>query len=111
MDANSAIIWTEKIMFKRRPARELELPPMAASNAQAFEVLRAWTAPGEAQEVVLKTTWKNPGTWGLMLADIARHAANAYANEGHDREEALRQIRQMMNAEFADPTDEPRKVS
>jgi hypothetical protein len=77
-------------MFKKILARELKLPPMAVANAQAFEVLRAWTAPGEAQEVVLKTTRKNPGTWGLMLADIARRAANAYANEGHDREEALR---------------------
>lgn len=46
-----------------------------------------------------------------MLANIARHAANAYANEGHDREEVLRHIRQMVDAEFADPTDEPRQIS
>lgn len=80
---------------------------MATSNAQSFEVLRVWTAAGQTQEVVLKTTWKNPATWGLMLADVARHAANSYANEGHDRAETLAQIRQMMDAEFSDPTDEP----
>jgi hypothetical protein len=60
--------------------------------------------------VVLKTTWKDPATWGLMLADIARHAANAYANEGHDRAEVLAKIRQLMDAEFSDPTDEPVQI-
>lgn len=98
-------------MFRKKLSRELGLPPMATSNAKSVEVLRVWAAPGDAQEVVLKSTWKNPATWGLMLADIARHAANVYANEGHDREEALQQIRQMMNAEFAEPTDEPRQLS
>jgi hypothetical protein len=97
-------------MFKKKPSRELELPPIANNNAQSFEVLRVWTAPGQTQEVVLKTTWKNPATWGLMLADIARHAANAYANEGHDRAEALAQIRQLMDAEFSKPTDEPVQI-
>jgi hypothetical protein len=97
-------------MFGKKSSSELELPPIAKSNAQSFEVLRVWTAPGQTQEVVLKTTWKNPGTWGLMLADIARHAANAYANEGHDRADALAQIRQLMDAEFSDPTDEPVQI-
>jgi hypothetical protein len=97
-------------MFKKKSSRELELPPIATSNGQSFEVLRVWTAPGHTQEVVLKTTWKDPATWGLMLADIARHAANAYANEGHDRAEVLAQIRQLMDAEFSDPTDEPIQI-
>ena len=83
---------------------------MATSNGQSFEVLRVWTAPGHTQEVVLKTTWKDPATWGLMLADIARHAANAYANEGHDRAEVLAKIRQLIDAEFSDPTDEPIQI-
>ena len=94
----------------KKSSSELELPPMAKSNSQSFEVLRVWVAPGQAQEVVLKTTWKDPGTWGMMLADIARHAANAYANEGHDRTEVLAQIRQLMDAEFTDPTDEPSQI-
>ena len=68
---------------------------MATSNGESFEVLRVWTAPGQTQEVVLKTTWKNPATWGLMLADTARHAANAYANEGHDRWRRLRGVKSL----------------
>lgn len=97
-------------MFQRRNSRELAPPPVAKSNSNAVEVLRVWAAPGEQQEIALKTTWKDPGAWGLMLADIARHAANAYANEGWDRSEVLGRIRQMQDAELANPTDEPRQL-
>jgi hypothetical protein len=43
----------------------------------------------------------------LLLADIARHAAKAYADEGHNADEVLARIQQLMNAEFSRPTDEP----
>jgi len=73
-------------MFRKKPARELEVPPIAISNAQAAEVLRVWAAPGQPQKVTLRTTWEDAGAWGLVLADVARHAANAYANEGRIRQ-------------------------
>jgi len=97
-------------MFGRKVTRELELPPIASANSKSVEVLRVWAAPGEPQQLVLKTTWKEPGAWGLMLADIARHAANAYANEGRDRTEVLARIREMLDAEFLAPTDEPQQL-
>ncbi|HTP70430.1 MAG TPA: DUF5076 domain-containing protein [Dongiaceae bacterium] len=78
-----------------------------ASNPQAVEVLRVWAAPGQPQQLPLRTTWKDADVWGLLLVDIARHAAKAYANEGHDPDEVLAKIRQLMNAEFSHPTDEP----
>ena len=64
-------------MFGKKPIRELEPPPIANTNSQAVEVLRVWAAPGHPQQLKLKTTWKDAGAWGLLLADIARHAANA----------------------------------
>ena len=67
-------------------------------------------ASGQAQEVVLKTTWQDAGAWGLMLAEFARHAANAYEGEGHNRSEVLARIRQLFGEEFADPTDEPVEI-
>jgi len=97
-------------MFGRKVTRELELPPIASANSKSVEVLRVRAAPGEPQQLVLKTTWKEPGAWGLMLADIARHAANAYANEGRDRTEVLARIREMLDAEFSAPTDEPQQL-
>jgi len=57
--------------------------------------------------LTLRTTWKDAGAWGLLLADIARHAAKAYANKGQNAAEVLARIQQLMNAEFSGPTDEP----
>ncbi len=94
-------------VFKRKPMRELEPPPIASSNSQASEVLRVWAAPGQPQQLTLKTTWKDSGAWGLLLADIARHAATAYANEGHNPTDVLARIRQLMDSEFSGPTDTP----
>lgn len=48
--------------------------------------------------------------WGLLLADIAQHAANAYANEGIDRNEALLRIYAMLDAERSSPTDTPQEL-
>ena len=97
-------------MFKKKITRELELPPVATSTNDSVEVLRVWAAPGQPQQIVLKTTWNDAGAWGLLLADVARHAANAYANEGQDRNQVLKRIRQLLDAEFAESTDEPIRI-
>jgi hypothetical protein len=54
--------------------------------------------------------WQEPGAWGLLLADVARHAAKAYANEGRDEAEVLVRIRQFLDAELASPTDTPLQI-
>ena len=44
--------------------------------------------------------------WGLLLVDVARHAARAYSRESeYTEEEALRRILDMFEAEIARPTD------
>ena len=63
-------------MWGKRPTQNtLEPPPIAQANANAVEVLRVWAAPGSPQQLALRTTWQDAGAWGLMLVDIARHAA------------------------------------
>jgi len=94
-------------VFKKTPKRDLEPPPIASSNSQAVEILRVWAAPGQPKQLTLRTTWKDAGAWGLLLADIARHAANAYANEGQNSAEVLARTQQLLNAEFSQPTDKP----
>lgn len=94
-------------MFEKKRRRDLEPPPIASSNSQAVEVLRVWAAPGQPQQLTLRTMWKDAGAWGLLLVDIARHAAKAYANEGHNATEVLARIQQLMDAEFSHPTDQP----
>lgn len=99
-------------MFGRRQHKnELDAPPIAASDKGAVEVLRVWASPGKPQELTLRTTWKEPAAWGLLLADVARHAANAYAAEGHDRDEVLARITAMFQAEWDHPTDLPKDMT
>ena len=97
-------------MFGKKPKGELEVPPIATSNSQAVEVLRVWAIPGQPQQLTLRITWKDAGAWGLLLADVARHAANAYENEGQNRAEVLARIRQLLDAEFSRPTDNPIQI-
>jgi len=95
---------------KRKSSSELTPPPLANMHAEATEVMRIWTAPGEGPHVTLRTTWEDPAAWGVMLVDVARHAANAYAKEGWKRAEALAQIKALFDAEWASPTDEAREI-
>ena len=90
--------------------RILEPPPMA-ERADAVEILRIWASPGNPQELTLRTAWQDPGAWGLVLVDIARHVARAYAREGHDEQDALDRIRDLFDAEWEDPTDVPPGVA
>jgi hypothetical protein len=77
---------------------------MANSIPNATEVLRVWSAPSCNQQFVLRTSWEDPGAWGLLLVDIARHAAQAYAREGQDPGQVLDRIRALFDAEWNSPT-------
>lgn len=97
----------------KRQARpnDLEPPPIASGNPNAVELLRVWSAPGDPAQLTLRTTWKDPGAWGLLLVDIARHAAQAYEREGRDGAEALSRIRELFDAEWSSPTDVPEDLT
>jgi hypothetical protein len=95
-------------MFGRRKHNQnLDPPPVATSNPEAVEILRVWAAPGSPQQLTLRTCWEDPGAWGLLLADVARHAAQAYEREGQDAEQVLRRILELFDAEWSSPTDDP----
>jgi Domain of unknown function (DUF5076) len=95
---------------KRQNSNSLEAPPIANAHSNAVEVLRVWAAPGQPQQLTLRTTWNDAGAWGLLLADVARHAANAYGNEGADPNVVLARIRELFDAEMSSPTDTPRQL-
>jgi hypothetical protein len=79
----------------------LSIPPAAEEDPNSIEIARIWAAGGK-QHVTMQTgLWKDPGAWGLMLVDLARHAANAYyQTEGRDRDEVLRRIKAGFDAEW-----------
>ena len=83
----------------------LAIPPGARADAESVEVLRAWIAD-EGLHVSLLQAFPDPETWGLLLVDVARHAARAFANEKLCAEdEALQRIRSILDAEWDAPTD------
>jgi hypothetical protein len=93
------------MLGKTSTQNTLEPPPIAEARSSAVEVLRVWAAPGSPQQLTLRTAWKDPGAWGVMLVDIARQAAQAYANQGQDPEIALARIRELFDAEWSQPID------
>jgi hypothetical protein len=99
------------VFGKRATIGELPPPPATAAVSDAIEVLRVWAAPGKPVHVALRTTWKDPAAWGLMLVDLARHAAQAYERDGHNRDEVLARIRAGLDAEWTSPTDSPKDVT
>ena len=50
--------------------------------------------------------WKDPQAWGIVLADLAGHVANAYKQAlGLNRGETMRKITELLVAELTNPTD------
>ena len=92
---------------KPRNGKQLPPPPIAEVDSEAVEVLRVSAVPGKPQQLTLRTTWKDAGAWGLMLVDIAKHVAKAYAKEGQDPAVVLARIREIFDAEWSAPTDAP----
>jgi hypothetical protein len=86
----------------------LDVPNAARLDHSSFEVLRVWIAEG-GQHVTLRIgDWDDPAAWGIMLADVARHVANAYhQKKGLDRTASLERIKAGLYVEFESPTDEP----
>jgi hypothetical protein len=86
-------------------ANELPVPGAAFGDPTAQEMLRAWSIGGGLQ-VSLQRNFEDPGIWGLLLTDIARHAARVYAREtDYSEEDALKRIKDLFEAEMAKPTD------
>jgi len=68
-------------------------------------VLRAFVIDG-GLSIAFTRAFEEPDMWGLLLVDIARHAARAYSREsGYTEDEALTRIVDMFEAEIARPTD------
>jgi hypothetical protein len=85
--------------------KEQPLPPDVMDREDAVEVLRAFVVDG-GLSIAFQRAFEEPDMWGLLLVDIARHAARAYARESDITEdEALERIVDMFDSEIERPTD------
>ena len=82
----------------------LHIPPTALEQG-GVEVLRA-AVVGGGLHVSLRRAFDDPQAWGMLIADVARHAARIFATETKlTEEEALERIRAMFDTEMNAPTD------
>jgi hypothetical protein len=87
-----------------RKFEALHAPPDALEKG-GVEVLRASVVDG-AVSIALRRAFDDPFTWGVLLVDLARHAARIYAMETDlSEEEAMAEIRAGIEAELDNPTD------
>lgn len=87
-----------------RKFEALNVPPDALDKG-GIEILRASVVDG-AVSIALRRAFDDPFTWGVLLMDLARHAARVYAMETDaSEEEALAQIVSGIQAELDNPTD------
>ncbi len=87
-------------------SKQLPIPPLAASDANALELLRVWAANGKQHVSIATGVWSDPAAWGMMLVDLAKHIANSYQQtSGRRGEEALARIRSGFDAEWLTATD------
>jgi hypothetical protein len=89
--------------------RDRAVPNEVTTDAKAVEVFRACVANGGLVCALCPTTWKDSATWGIVLADAARHIANAIRDErGQEPAITVAEIREIFNRELSEPTDEPK---
>jgi Domain of unknown function (DUF5076) len=90
-------------------AHELSIPPLAVQDPNARELVRVWAASGKLHVALAADLWDDPAGWGIMLVDLARHAARAYEqSRGLDQHGVLARIRAGMDAEWSEDTDPSR---
>ena len=87
------------------PKFEALAAPPPALELGGYEVLRAAIADGNLH-VSLRRAFDEPETWGILLADIARHVGRIYATEAGMREEqVVEKVWAMFEAEMERQTD------
>jgi hypothetical protein len=85
--------------------KEQALPPDVVGREDAVEVLRAFVVDG-GLSIAFMRAFEEPDVWGMLLVDIARHAARVFEREGVcSEQEALARIVDMFESELARATD------
>ncbi|HET7458922.1 MAG TPA: DUF5076 domain-containing protein [Gemmatimonadaceae bacterium] len=88
--------------------RQLGIPPIPSADPSSFEVARIWMSGGNQHVALAVNEADDPAAWGIMLADLARHVANAYSQFGtHSKEDAMHRVLALFAAELQRPTDRP----
>jgi hypothetical protein len=84
--------------------KPLGVPP-AALKEGGVEILRA-SVVNNGLHISMVRAFDDPQSWGMLIADVTRHAARIFARETRVTEaQATEAIRNMFDAEMDAPTD------
>ena len=90
--------------------RTLIVPPAAQRDQDSVQMLSAWIAEKGLHCTMNVGMWHAQGVsesraWGMLLADVIRHLANAIeAEHGQSRDVIAAEIIQSLHKEMDDPT-------
>lgn len=91
--------------------KELIIPRAAQCDPESWEVMRAWVAENGLHIMLNIGVYdahdvREEEAWGMILADAARHIADALVSMGRDKDVALAEIRRRFETELNDPMSE-----
>ena len=82
----------------------LHIPPLALEKG-GTEVMRAVVIEGDLH-LSLRRAFEEPETWGMLLADVARHIGRLYARDGGmSEQEVVEKVCATFEAEMDEPSD------
>jgi hypothetical protein len=90
--------------------KPLVVPPAAQRDEDAVQMLSAWIAEKGLHCALNVGMWSadghnEPAAWGILLADVVRHLANAIELEaGADHSETIAEIVDSLLSEIDSPT-------
>lgn len=90
--------------------KQLVIPAAAQRDENAIQMLSAWVAERGLHSSMNVGMWQEngqnePRAWGILLADVVRHVANAIQEEyGEPSGETAELIVQSLLREFEEPT-------
>ena len=99
-------------------AKSLPIPAPAKRDPQSVEMVRAWISEKKLHVALNIGFWEQPergiderDAWGILMADMARHIANAHETEyGRDPRETLEAVVRAL-ADGAEGFDSPELIS
>jgi hypothetical protein len=92
--------------------RTLVIPPAAQRDENAIQMLSAWIAENGLHCTMNVGVWSadghdEPASWGILLADVIRHVANAIESKhGAEAASSVERIVESLLAEIDNPSSE-----
>jgi hypothetical protein len=90
--------------------KPLPVPPDAKADPSSVKMIRAWIADGGLHCILRIGFWEGcepgePDAWGMLLADLVSHIADAHELEyGRGRDQTVARIQSVLAAELDNPT-------